>query len=122
MRQHRLVDIEFIRVHRALHDGFAQPIRGGNKHHVAKTRFGVEREQHPRTRLIRAHHALHARRQSDAIVVKTMVHAIGNRAVVVERSEEFFYMHKQRIFAAHMQIAFMLAGKRGVGQVFRRSR
>ena len=70
----------------------------------------------------RAHHALHARRQSDAIVVKTMVHAIGNRAVVVERSEEFFYMHKQRIFAAHMQIAFMLAGKRGVGQVFRRSR
>ena len=59
--QHGLVHVELVRVHRALHHGLAQPVAGGDEHHLVKAAFGVDGEHHARCPQIAAHHALHAR-------------------------------------------------------------
>ncbi len=40
----RLVDVELVRIDRALHDVLAEPVDAGDEHHVAKAGFGIERE------------------------------------------------------------------------------
>ena len=44
--QGRLVDVELVRVDRALDDGLAEAVAGGDEHRVAEAGFGVDREQH----------------------------------------------------------------------------
>ena len=120
--QRGLVHVELIRIDRALHHGLAQPVGRGDEHHVAKTRFGIEREQHAGTGDIRAHHALHARRQRHLGMGKAVMHAIGNGAVVIERRKHLPHIRQQVVVALHMQIGFLLPGKRGVGQILGRGR
>ena len=61
IRTHRgFVHVELIRIHGALHDRFAQSIRGGDEHDVAEAGIGVEREHHAACAQIRTHHELDA--------------------------------------------------------------
>jgi hypothetical protein len=60
--QGRLVDVELVRVHRALHHGLAEAVGGGDEHHVAKSGIGVEREHHAGGCQVAAHHVLDADR------------------------------------------------------------
>ena len=74
--QRRLVHVELIRVHRALHHHFTQPPRGGDKHHLVEARFGINREHHAGRRQIGADHQLHACRKRNAPVVIALVNAV----------------------------------------------
>ena len=40
--QRRFINIKFIGINAALHDALPQTISGGNKHHIFKTRFGIQ--------------------------------------------------------------------------------
>src|SRR3989344_615067 len=87
--QGAFVDVEFIRVHRALYDGFTQAVGAGDEHHVTETRLGIEGEHHAGGAGSGADHALYAGRQGYQLVVEALVHAIGNRAIV-EKGGEYF--------------------------------
>ena len=116
--QHRLVHIELVRVDSALHHGLAQAIAAGDEHHIFKARFGVDGEHHAGGAQVRAHHALHAGRQGDHIVLETLVYAVADGAVVVKAGKHLFHLVQHVFDAHHVQKGFLLAGKRGVGQVF----
>ena len=81
----RLVDVELVRIHRALHDGLAEPVRRRDEHDLVEARLGVEREHHAGGAQVAAHHPLDAGRQRDVRVREALVDAIGDRAIVVER-------------------------------------
>ena len=115
--ERRLEHVEFVRIHRALHDHFAEAIARGHEHHVAETGFGVEREQHAGRADVRAHHQLHAGREEHLLVLETVVHAIGDRAVVVERRENLLDLVQHVVDADHVEEGFLLPGKTGVGEV-----
>ena len=65
-----------------------------------------------------AHHVLDAGRQRDLIVSEALVHAIGDGAIVEQRGEHFVHALQQRIAAAHVEERFLLAGERGIRQIF----
>ena len=60
---------------------------------------------------------MHARAQCDFGVRKPLVDAIGNGAVVIERSEYVLGRLKHVIDTLDIQIGFLLAGERGIRQV-----
>ncbi len=81
-RQRVLVHVEFVRVDGALYNRLAQAVSAGDEHHVAEAGLGVEGEHDTSRAGFGAHHALHARRQRDQLVVEALVYAVGNRTVV----------------------------------------
>jgi len=119
--EHRLVHVELVGVDRALHHHFAEPVGRGDEDHVAEPRFGVEREEHAARAEVAAHHLLHRRRQRDRAVGESLVHAVGDRAVVVERGEHVAHRLEHVVGAADVEEGLLLAGERGFGQVFRGS-
>ena len=120
--QRLLVDIEFVRVDRALHDGFTQAVGTGDEHHVAETRFGIEGEHHAGGAGFRADHALHAGGQGDQLVVEALVHAVGDGTVVEQRGEDFLGGADDVVDTADVEEGLLLAGEGGVRQVFGGSR
>ena len=58
--KHGLVHIEFVGVNSTLHHGFTQAVAGGDKDHLIKTAFRIQREHHAGSPLVRAAHALNA--------------------------------------------------------------
>ena len=52
----RFVDVKLVRVDRALHDVFTQAVSAGDKHHIAETRFGIQRKHHAAGVQVGAHH------------------------------------------------------------------
>jgi hypothetical protein len=112
------VHVELVRVDGALHDGFAQAVGAGDEHHVTEARFGVEGEHHAGGAGFGADHALHAGRQGHQLVVEALVHAVGDGAVVEQRSEHFLGRADHVFDATDVQEGFLLAGERGVRQVF----
>ena len=116
-REVALVDVELVGIHRALHHHLAQAVRRGDEHHAVEARLGVEREQHARRALVAAHHPLHAGRQRDVRMREALVHAIGDRAVVVERRKYLTYCMEYVVYSTDIKKCFLLAGKRRVGQV-----
>ena len=116
--ERRLVDVELIRIDRALDDHLAETIAAGDKHRITEPGFGIEGEQDAGGTDIRAHHELHARRQRYILVLETVVHAVGDRAIVVQRGEDFLECVDDVIGTADIEEGFLLAGKRGIGQVF----
>ena len=120
--QHGFVHVKLVRVDGALHHGFAQTVARGNKHHVRKTRFGVDGEHDTGRTQVRAHHALDTGAQSHMLVGKALVHAVADGAVVVERGKYFADLVQHVFNAQHVQKRFLLTGERGVGQVFGRGR
>src|SRR5690606_18753509 len=115
--ERRLVDVELIRIDRALDDHFAKAVAAGDEHRIAETGFGIEGEQDARGTNVRAHHQLHAGRQRNILVLEAVVHAVGDRAIVVQRGEDFLERVDDVIGTADIEEGFLLAGKRGIGQV-----
>ena len=64
-----------------------------------------------------AHHLLHSRRERDRVVVEVVVHAVGDRAVVVERREHLADRLEHPVDALDVEEGLLLAGEGGVGQV-----
>src|SRR5581483_948355 len=95
-----------------------QSIRGGDKHDLIEARFGVQRKHHTARTQVAAHHALNAGRQSHLGMREALVHAVGNGAVVVERSEDVLDGVEQVVDAVNVQVGFLLPGEGGIGQVF----
>jgi hypothetical protein len=117
-----LVDVELVRIHRALHHGFAEAIARRDEDSVLEARLGVQREHHAGRADVRAHHALHARRQRDFSVSEALVDAVGDSAVVVQRREHVLHAIEHVFHADHVEVAFLLTRERCVRQVFRRRR
>ena len=109
--QCRLVDIELVRVDSALHDGFAKTVTCRDEHGVAESRLGIKCEQHACGPDIRTHHQLHTRRQEDVLVLETVMHAIGDRAVVVQGSKHLLDPVQHVLDADHIQEGFLLSGE-----------
>lgn len=120
--EHRLVDIELVGIDRALHHHFPQPVGRGDEHDVAKPGLRVEREEHPARALIAAHHLLHGCRQRGCAVAKSLVDAIGDGAVGVERGEHVPDRFEHVVHAADIEEGLLLPGERRFGQVFGRRR
>ena len=108
------MDVELIRIYRALNHRFAEAIAGGDEHDLVESGFRIHRKHHTRCATVRAHHALHTGRQRHIGVSKAFVHAIGNRPIVVERGEDFLYGVENIVVTVDVQKAFLLPGKRGV--------
>ncbi len=85
----RLVHIEFVRIDRALHHHLAQTVRRSDEHGIAETGFGIQCEHHTGCAQIGTHHALHTGRQRHIGMREILVYAIGDGAVVIQRSEHF---------------------------------
>ena len=116
--EHGLVHIELIRIHSALHHRLAQPVAGGDEHHVFKTGLGVNREHDAGRAHIGAHHALNARTQGNMLVRKTLVHAVADGPVVVKAGKHFPDFVQHFFDADDIQKGFLLARKGGIRQVF----
>ena len=116
--KHGLVNIEFIGVHSALNNGFTQAVACRDEDHLIKTAFGIEREHHASGALVRAAHALNTGGQGHFRVIKTLVHAVADGAVVIEGSKHFAHAAQHLVDAHHVQVGFLLAGKRSIRQVF----
>ncbi len=112
-----LVDVELVRVHRALHDGLPQAVGAGDEHHLAETRVGIEREHHAARAQIAPYHVLHAHRQRDLRMLEALVHAIGDGAIVVQRGVHLVYRAQQRRLALYVEEGLLLSGEGGGGQV-----
>ena len=112
-----LVDVELVGVHGALDHRLAQAVGRGHEHRVVEAGLGVHREHHAGRADVGADHLLHAGRQRDRVVVEVVVHAVGDRAVVVERGEHLADRLQHAVDALDVQEGLLLAGERGVGQV-----
>ena len=115
--QRRLVHVELVGVDRALHHRLAQAVAGGDEDDVGEAALGVEREHHAGGAQVGAHHALHAGGQRDLGVGVALVHAVADRAVVVERREDFAHLVQHAVDADDVQEGLLLAGERRVGHV-----
>ena len=105
-----------------MHDHFTQAITAGDEHHTVKAGFGVQREHHPADPDIAAHHALQGCGQGKPGLVKVFMAAIGNGAIVVERGVNGLDLLQHGVNTADVQEGFLLPGKGGLRQVFRRGR
>ena len=110
--------VELVRIYRTLHHRFAQAVAGGNEHHIRKTGLGVDGEHHAGCAQIGAHHALDTGTQGHHVMRKALVHAVADGAVVIERGKHFADLVQDVFDADDVQEGFLLAGKRGVWQVF----
>ncbi len=52
------------------------------------------------------------------VMTETVVGAVGDRPIVVERGEHLLHMLKYRFFTDYVEESFLLPRKRCVGQVF----
>src|SRR5688572_10069396 len=116
----RLVDVELVRVHGALHDELAEPPGRGDEDRVAEAGLRVEREHDAARADVAAHHVLDADRDRDLRVVEPLVGAIRDRAVVVQRRIDLVHGRQHRVRPAHVQDRLLLPGERRVRQVFGR--
>ena len=112
--QRSLVNVELVRIHCALHDGFAEAVRSRDEHDVAEAGVGVEREHDAARAEVGTHHVLDAGRQGDQIVREPLVHAIGDRTIVEQRREHFVHALEQRVAAANVEERLLLARERCV--------
>ena len=83
----RLVDAEFVRIHRALHNGLAESVRRCDQHDAVEARFGVQREHDAGGAGIAAHHPLDADRQRNLVMRKAVMNAVRDGPIVVDRCE-----------------------------------
>ncbi len=119
--ERRLVDIELVRIDRALHDGLAEAVRRGDEYRVAKTGLGVECKDHARRAHVAANHGLHAHRKSNLAVIESLMYPVCDCAVIEERSEYLMQGVIEVVESAHIEEGFLLACERRIGQVFCRS-
>ena len=109
--QRRLVDVELVRIHSPLNDGFAESVGGGDEHNVAKPRIGVEGEHDARTAEVAADHVLHADGERHRGMIEAVVHPVGDRPVVEQRCVHLVHAAEQVFLPPHVQERFLLAGE-----------
>ena len=117
-----LVHIEFIGIDRALHHHLAQAVAAGDKNHITKTAFRIQRKHDAAGADIGTHHFLDAGGKSHVAMVEALVLAVGNGPVIEQRGEHLAYFQLDVIQPRDIEKSLLLAGKRSVGQVFRRGR
>ena len=115
--QHGFVYIELVGVDLALHDHLAQAVNGGDENHVAEAGLGVEGEHHAAFGLVAAHHFLHAGGKRHLTVIETVMHPVGDGAVVEQRGIHGANGSQQVVLAANVEKGFLLAGEGGLGQI-----
>ena len=116
--QHGLVHVELVRIDRALHHGLSQPVARGDEHHLLKAGFGVDGEHHTSRAEIGAHHALNAGGQRYLGMRKSLVHAVRDRTVVVQRGEHVLDRLEHIVDPDHVEKGLLLAGEGRIRQVF----
>ena len=117
--QRRFVDVEFVRVHRALHHHLAQTPRRGDKHHLVKAGFGIDGEHDAGGGQIGADHPLHPGGERHAAVIVTLMHAVGDCAIVKQRSKHVLHGNEHGVKALHVEECLLLPGEGGVRHIFR---
>ena len=110
--------VELVGIDGALHHRFAQTVAGGDENGITETRFGIEGEHHAGRALVGTDHALDTGGQRDIGVDEALVHAVGNGAVVVERSENFLDGVQDVFQADDVEEGFLLAGEGSIRQIF----
>ncbi len=116
-RQGGLVDVELVRVHRALHHGLAEAPGRGHEHRITEAGLGIQGEHHAAGTGLGAHHLLHAGRQRHVLVGIATVHSVGNRAVVEQRGEHLVHRPLDVVVAFDIEEGFLLAGEGRVGKI-----
>jgi hypothetical protein len=82
--QSRLVGVKLIGVDGPLNDRLSEAIRRGNQHHVTEPGLRVQSEHDAAAGKIAAHHVLYTDGKRDVGVLKSLVHSIGDGAVIVQ--------------------------------------
>src|SRR5579875_364533 len=118
----RLMNIELVGLDIALHDILAQSPSAGDKDDIAKSGFGVEREDDAARRQIGAHHLHDPNRQRHFEMVEAVVDAIDNGPIGEQRGKAAPARLHNRVLATDIEKAFVLSGKAGVRQIFGRRR
>ena len=117
-----LEHVVLVRAHRALHHVFSQAPGPGDVHGVLEPGLGVYGEHHSRAGQVRAHHLLHADGQGDGEVVEALVHPVGDGPIGEERCEAALAGLHELFRSVDVQVGFLLARERRVGQVLGRGR
>ena len=117
LAQARLIHVELIGVHRALHHALPQPVGRRDEHGLVEAGFGVDGEQHSAGPEVGAHHLLHAGAERHRGVLEGVVDAVGDRPVVVQGGEHLADRGEHRIDAAHVEEGLLLARERRIGEV-----
>ena len=120
--EHGLVHIKLIGVDGTLHNGFTKAVAGRHEHNLIKAAFGIKREHHASSTLVRTAHTLHAGGQGHFNMGKALVNSVADGTIVVERSKHFTHMMQHSVNANHIQNSFLLTGKGSIRQVFGGSR
>ena len=114
------MNIKLIWVNGTLDHGLSEAVARGDEHHLIKTRFSVDGKHHTGYAQVRAHHALNAGTQRHIMVGIALVHPVADGPVVVEGGKHFANLVQDIVNAQHVEKSFLLPGKRGIGQIFRR--
>ena len=101
-----------------MHNGFAKPVGGGDEHHVAKARVGVEREHHATRAAVGAHHLLNAGRQRHLRVIEALVDAVSDGPVVEQRGEYVAHRLEDGGLTLHVEEGLLLAREGRLRQIF----
>ena len=109
------MDVKLVGIDGALNDVFAEAIDAGDENHVGKAGFSIEREDDAAGGAIGSHHLHYADGQRDSEMIESIVDPIRNGAVGEDRREAPTTRFKKRVGAAHVEEAFMLAGKARIG-------
>ena len=116
------MNVELVGIDLSLDDGFAETVTARDENHIAKSRFGIEREDDAAGGEIRADHFHHGDGEGDFEVIEAVVDAVGNRAIGENRGKAAPAGFEQILRATHVEEAFMLARKTRRRQIFRRRR
>ena len=111
--------VELVRIHSPLHYRLAQAIGGGDEHHIVEARLGIHGEHDAGGTGVGANHALNARRQGDVGMGETLVYAVGDCSVVVERGKNFLDRVQDVFVAVNVEEGLLLPGKGSVRKVLR---
>ncbi len=112
-----LRDVELVRIDRALHHALAEPVARGDENHLAEARLGVHGEHHARRANVASHHALNAGGNRHFAVGESLVHPVGDGAIVVERGEDALNALEHVVDAADVEVGFLLPREGRVGQI-----
>ena len=118
--QGRLVDMELVRIHRALDDGFAQAVARVDQDQVPESRFRVQREHDPGTGQVGPHHALHTHRQRHLAVIESLMDAVSDGPVVEQRSVDAVYAGDDVVQSGDVEQRILLTGEGCLRKVFGR--
>ena len=115
-----LEDPEFVRIELPLDDGFAQSESAVDEHHVPESAVRIQGEDDARRRALRDHHLLHRDGEQDAQMIESVLDAVHDGPVGEDRGEAVPAGGDKRSLSANPEIALVLPGEAGLGEVLGR--